>query len=224
MKQFIDKYRNKITGILSGFDRIVFRGIFRNLVYAGGMAIFLNYNRILLKDFDEYVKTKTSILRSSLYNYVEQLKRPSIYLQSSNTRKEKVVKKVLNENPVTSGLICLLKCVEPCMSYSIYRNPETKKLELESRQRKCLHLYFYYQHKTYGLLHIRLQTWFPFTIQICMNGREWLAQQLEKVKISYQKQDNCFLKIGNIERANDLMQEQVSKASSQESEFSRLFV
>ena len=89
MKQFINKYRNKITGTLSGFDRIVFRGIFRNLVYAGGMAIFLNYNRILLKDFDEYVKTKTSLLRSSLYNYVEQLKRPLIYLQSSNKESKK---------------------------------------------------------------------------------------------------------------------------------------
>ena len=89
MKQFINKYRNKITGALSGFDRIVFRGIFRNLVYAGGMAIFLNYNRILLKDFDGYVKTQTTILRSSLYNYVEQLKRPSIYLQSSNKGSKK---------------------------------------------------------------------------------------------------------------------------------------
>jgi hypothetical protein len=84
MKQFIDKYRNKITGTLSGFDRIVFRGIFRNLIYAGGMAIFLNFKRILLKDFDEYVKTKTTLLRSSLYNYVEQSERPSIYLPSSN--------------------------------------------------------------------------------------------------------------------------------------------
>ena len=89
------------------------------------------------------------------------------------------------------------------MSYSIYRNPETKKLELESRQRKCLHLYFYYQHEIYGLLHIRLQTWFPFTIQICMNGREWLAKQLKKEKISYQKQDNCFLKIGNIKSSQE---------------------
>ena len=44
-----------------------------------------------------------------------------------------------------------------------------------------------------------------------MNGREWLAKQLEKEKISYLKQDNCFLKIGNLEKANDLMQKQVSK-------------
>jgi hypothetical protein len=44
-----------------------------------------------------------------------------------------------------------------------------------------------------------------------MNGREWLAKQLEKERISYQKQDNCFLKIGNLEKANDLMQKQVSR-------------
>ena len=98
MKQFIEKYRNKITGTLSGFDRIVFRGIFRNLIYAGGMAIFLNFKRILLKDFDEYVKTKTTLLRSSLYNYIEQSERPSIYLPSSN--KESSQKSVVRSQEV----------------------------------------------------------------------------------------------------------------------------
>ena len=36
-----------------------------------------------------------------------------------------------------------------------------------------------------------------------MNGREWLAKQLKKEKISYQKQDNCFLKIGNIKSSQE---------------------
>lgn len=211
MTKFINKYRNKITGVLNGFDRIVFRGMFRNLLYVGGMTAFLNAKQILLKKFDDYVKTQTDFLRSSLYQYVEELQRPSIYLESSATRKEDVVKEVLQGNPIDSGLICLLKCVEPCMSYSIYKNSETKKLELKLIKRKCLHLYFYYNHEKYGLLHVRLQTWFPFTIQICMNGREWLSRQMDKNGISYKKQENCFITISDIKKANKLMQDQVRK-------------
>ena len=33
MQQFIEKYREQITGVLSGFDRLVFRGTLRRLNY-----------------------------------------------------------------------------------------------------------------------------------------------------------------------------------------------
>jgi len=193
MTNFIDKYRNKLAGILSGFDRIVFRGMFRNLLYSAGMASYLNFKGILLKDFDTFVYAQTNYLRISLYKYVENMKRPVIYLESSSIRKEKKVQEILHKNPIDTGLICLLTCVEPCMSYQIYKNPQTHKLELKSRIRKCLFLYFYYQHEVYGLMHIRLQTWFPFTIQICMNGREWLSRQMDTVGIAYEKDENCFI-------------------------------
>jgi len=35
MQQFIEKYRDQITGVLSGFDRLVFRGTLRRLNYGG---------------------------------------------------------------------------------------------------------------------------------------------------------------------------------------------
>ena len=28
-------------------------------------------------------------------------------------------------------------------------------------------------------MNARIQTWFPFRIQICLNGREWLARQMD---------------------------------------------
>lgn len=34
-------------------------------------------------------------------------------------------------------------------------------------------------------MHLRLQTWFPFTVHVCVNGREWLAQQLRGEGIGY---------------------------------------
>ncbi len=45
---------------------------------------------------------------------------------------------------------------------------------------KCKHLSFYLDHAQYGFMNIRLQTWFPYHIQICMNGREWLRRSLEQ--------------------------------------------
>ena len=60
-------------------------------------------------------------------------------------------------------------------------------------------------------MHIRVQTWFPFTVQICMNGREWLSRQMDAIGISYEKNDNCFIRIDDIEKANALMQDQIKR-------------
>jgi len=38
--------------------------------------------------------------------------------------------------------------------------------------RKCLHLYFYFLDRQLGLIHVKLQRWFPFPIQVYANGHE----------------------------------------------------
>ena len=52
---------------------------------------------------------------------------------------------------------------------------------------KCKHLYFYFDHHAYGFMNIRLQTWFPYHIQVAMNGREWLRRDLEKKDIGFER-------------------------------------
>jgi len=58
-------------------------------------------------------------------------------------------------------------------------NAEKKELEIKYRLRKCLFLYHYWMHPVFGFMSARIQTWFPFQIQIYLNGREWLAQQMK---------------------------------------------
>jgi hypothetical protein len=41
-------------------------------------------------------------------------------------------------------------------------------------------------------MHARIQTWFPFAVQICLNGREWLARAMDAAGLGYVRRDNCF--------------------------------
>ena len=54
-------------------------------------------------------------------------------------------------------------------------------------------------------MHIRLQSWLPLSIQVCVNGREWLARQMQREGIAYEQKDNCFTHIGDLPRAQALM-------------------
>ncbi|MFN3323788.1 MAG: hypothetical protein ACK5AZ_09855 [Bryobacteraceae bacterium] len=55
-------------------------------------------------------------------------------------------------------MICVLSCVEPCLSFEVGPNVAKKKLELKHRLRKCLFLYHYWIHPLFGLMSARIQT------------------------------------------------------------------
>jgi len=97
----------------------------------------------------------------------------------------------------------------PAWGYDVHRDRETKQLDLVQRSRKCLFVYQYWQDPQLGWMNARIQTWFPFSIQICLNGREWLARQMYQEGIAYQKQDNCFVSVSDWPRAQQLLDEQL---------------
>ena len=92
----------------------------------------------------------------------------------------------------------MLRCVEPCQSYSVRGDRASKKLVLQPELRKCLHLYHYWMDAHFGLMHARLMTWFPFNIYVCLNGRLWLARQLDRLGLGYKRVDNCFTRLDDV--------------------------
>src|SRR6202521_452656 len=209
MKEFIAKHEGEIAGVLSGFDRLVFRGTLRSISYAKGMMNYLWANQVRLTEFGRHVQRVSERVKQACRAKAEALGRPVKYLASAGESKEEVAREIAAREKIQEGLVCVLSCVEPCRTFEVYRNRETRKLELVSRTRKCLFLYHYWMHREFGFLNARLQTWFPFSIQICMNGREWLARQMDQAGVKYQRQDNCFPWISDWERAQRLMDTQL---------------
>lgn len=205
VEQFLAKYGQKVIGVLSGWDRLVFRGQDRMLGQEKGMMQYLWRVQVLLKDFTEHAKAMTATLIEGSYEEANRLKRPTRYLASSSEDKEKRALKFLGESPVESGLVCVLSCVEPCVTYEIHKSREKRKLELKRKMGKCLHLYHYYLDPEFGWMNARIQTWYPFTVQVCLNGREWLARKMDKAGPKYERYDNSFPWIEDFPKAQRLM-------------------
>jgi len=210
MKSFLEKYQEKIYGVLSGFDRLIVRGTLRNLAHTGGMIDFLMRVGVLLKEFGSYVEKTTMMLKEASLQEAIRLNRPIIYLQTGGIDKNKMAREIMTRDKIDKGLICVLKSVEPCLSYEVHRDKKEKKLDLNRVWRKCLYLYHYWIDEEFGFMGASIQTWFPFNIQVFINGREWLSRKLDDLGITYTKSDNCFLKISDLSRAQILMNEQLS--------------
>ena len=212
MNRFTAKYADCLAGVLSGFDRLVFRGTLRRLSYVEGLRDYLRQHHVLLKDFGAHAQAITGRVKEACLTAARTAQLPVHYLPSAGTSKEDVARKFAHERGVTQGAVCLLTCVEPFVGYDIYRNAATKKLELVSRYRKCLHYYWYEVHPECGFLHVRLRTWFPFDVQVCLNGREWLARQLDREGLAYERYDNCFAHVEDFARAQALLDAQLRTA------------
>ncbi len=139
---------------------------------------FLSAVSVLLKDFREWAQGLTNTLRAATVKLARDAGRPIVYLYSSQTRKEERIREIAARDGITQGLIAVLTCVEPCLTWQVRKNGDSKKLVLEPVAGKCLHQYFCFQHPQLGLMHVRLQTWLPFTAHVCINGRDWLAADL----------------------------------------------
>ena len=205
MNAFIEKHRKHIIGVLNGWDRIVFRGTLRLVANLAGMHSYLSYLGILMKDFKEYAQRKTAALIEASVAKAEQAGRRNVYLHSSRTNKEQVALHIAARDGIREGLICILRTVEPCMTYKLHKNRQNKTLDLELFQGKCMHLYHYWYDAYFGFMGARIQTWFPFAIQMWMNGREWLAHRMDQEGLAYQRHDNCFPWIADFGRAQELM-------------------
>jgi hypothetical protein len=209
MESFLRVHESKIKGVLSGFDRVRFRGTLRMLANTKGFGGFLCFMGILLKDFKEWSVALTERIRRASKELADIRQRPVIYLYSCHKDKEAIAREIAKRDGITEGLICVLTCVESCQTFTIRKNPALKKLVLTPVESRCLHQYFYLQHPLFGFMQVRLQTWAPFNIHININGREWLAHQLQREGIAYEKRENCFVDVGDIARAQALLDEQL---------------
>jgi hypothetical protein len=209
MQRFIQKHAADVIGVLNGFDRMRFRGTLRWLANPKGMRSFLYAAGVLLKHFKEYVTGVTERIRAATARLAESHNRPLVYLDSSAVRKEQKAREIAQQDGIQQGLICVLTCVEPCFSYEVSRNRQQQRLELRGGTKKCLHHYFYFQDPQFGFMHLRLQTWFPFSIHVCLNGREWLARQMDAAGLRYRRRENCFVALEDPEKAQRLFDRQL---------------
>ena len=209
METFLSIHQDAILGTLSTFDRMIFKGHLTSFFPEGAFARFLSRQGILLKDFSPYVQQATQTLKAHAQQLAKDAERPYLYLPSATTKasgrsKEDRAREIAARDGIREGLICVFSVVEPCMSFGVRGNAQTHQLEIVREWRKCLHFYFYYFDPEFGFMHVRLQSWFPFEVQVYINGREWLARQLDQRGLDYERYDNSFTYITDLSVAHEL--------------------
>jgi hypothetical protein len=210
MQSFLQRHQSEVVGVLSGFDRVLFRGTLRSISYAEGLDRFLGALRLKYKDFAAFAQDCSQRLKDHAQSMAQKAGRPFIYLSSGSRSKEQIARDIAARDHIEQGLVCVLRCVEPCMSFSI-RKADKGAFRFVAQERKCLHLYFYFVDREFGLMHVRLATWLPFGIQVCLNGRDYLARRMQRAGIGFEQRDNCFVAIDDLPKAQAMMDQLIDR-------------
>ena len=199
----VEKYKDKIDGVLSTFDRMIISGYLLPLLKYNQFSYYLHENNVLLKDFDKFAQKQTKSLCEHIEEYVHDNNAEIIYL-SGKQNKDEIARDIFKQTDNKVGLITCLSDVELCNIMTVKPNHESQKLETTSKSSKCKHYYLYYNDEEFGWMFLKIQTWFPYNVQIYINGREYCSKLFDKVGLKYEMYKNSFSYIEDYEKAQKI--------------------
>jgi hypothetical protein len=192
---FVTKFASLISWTLSCFDRVIFKGhlpISRTSEFERFVDYVLKIRRA------DFLKNLGPEWSERLVEHSKQFAqkggRPWEY-HAGDVDKDAWAKEQLARSPLLEGLVGVLCVMEACATFKLA--PAKDRPGFVSRKVPQRVLYYYFVDKELGLMHVRLQTWAPFTCQVYANGHDYVARQLKKKGSLFEQVDNAFVQLAD---------------------------
>jgi hypothetical protein len=187
---FLARNASLFRSTLACFDRVIFKGHLP-ISYTEKFQGFVDYQLRLPRA--EFIKTHAPVWSEKLVQHArdqaDAQQRTYCYHQGQ-LDKDAWARRQRQAQQIQEGLIGILCVQESCPTYKLaYGKKKPRFLRRKIPQRV---LYYYFQDRDLGLMHVRVQTWAPFTCQVYVNGHEFVAQQLRRKNSSFTQIDNAF--------------------------------
>jgi len=199
--RFVAKFDASMVAVLGCFDRVILKGF---LPFGGDDHLnrFVDHGLHMRRnDFIPWMEQASETLGAHGKLLAEQASVPYRYLQGYHS-KEKIIHGLLREQPRSEGLVAVRCCQETCRTVKLRYGQGRPRLVFAHRPQRVL--YFHYLDPDCGLIHLRIPTWFPFTLPVYVNGHDGLARQLLPAKVGFVQHDNAFTQLDDPVQAQAL--------------------
>ena len=202
-----DVVRQHVTLEVEGIDRLYLNVYVPALQRTAGVATFFRFH--LGHQFASSVLmdpiSKAFIARVD--QFAKQEKVPIVPFQKGQ-RKDDVAAAYRNKFTAEEGVLFIGKAQEktPVFRTERRRNEQTGATYpwLVRSTAMVNHLYFYCMDRDFGPFFLKFCTYFPYNAKLCLNGHEYVKQQLTNRGIRYQALDNGILSCANPKRVQAL--------------------
>ena len=191
--RFLTKFASLIVCTLHCFDRVIFKG---HLAMSSSRELERFVDYVLRVRRSHFIMVLAPEYSDRLVEHAQRFakKNRRTYLyRTGSFRKEHWAQQLIREQRLERGLVGILCTLETCNSFKLVPGDQRPRFVSSPRAQRVL--YYYFLDPQLGLIHVRLQTWAPFTLQVYVNGHDWLAQQMVRLGLGFVQLDNAFTQL-----------------------------
>jgi hypothetical protein len=187
--------RDHVTLSIRCLDRLYLHAYMPKLQTSGGLCYFLRDHRghpipspaLFAPMLDRFV--------SAIKAYASRQDVPLITFERGQ-RKDDIVADYRARRPMAEGVVVIGVAQEKMRAFKAHKRagPQGGVTFDFSRQSVAVnHYYFYVQDPEWGPAFLKVGTYLPYPIKLCLNGHEWVKQQLRRARVAFESLDNGFL-------------------------------
>ena len=199
-----------VTLEVEGIDRMYLNVYVPTLQYPSGVATFLRYHRGAQYASSVLLQPITDAFVSKMETFAETRQIPVVTFRKGQ-RKDDLAKEALaafTNAGGTEGVLFVGKAQEktPVIRTEKRHNPRTGRPYpwLVWSTAMVNHWYWYAVDRDFGPFFLKVSTYFPYTVKVCLNGHEYLKRQLTQERIAFEALDNGILSCADPTRAQRL--------------------
>jgi hypothetical protein len=172
-------------------DRLYLNGYIGHLATPGGLITFMR------EQLEKPIPSPVVLgqISEKFREAVKQLadrEHIAVYAFNHKEKKDDIANRIRSERGVRDAVVFIGVAQEKAKAF------QGKKVSgrFEFTRDKTVyvnHYYFYIDDADFGPLFIKVCSYAPWGIKLCLNGHEWAKRQLEKRGIAYEALDNGFL-------------------------------
>ena len=195
MPNIADIIQHHVSLSVSCFDRLYLHAYMPKLQTAGGLCYFLHNHlgyslpspALFRPMHDRFVK--------AIETFVSKHAIPLVRFESGQ-RKDDIVAQFRARFSGREGVVVVGVAQEKMRSFKAQKRfSPGKRVTFDfSRQSVAVnHYYFYVHDRDWGPAFLKIGTYLPYPVKLCLNGHEWVKQRLIQSRIPFQSLDNGFL-------------------------------
>jgi hypothetical protein len=191
MANINDLLSGHVTLEVECIDRLYLNGYVGKLATSGGLWGFLREHLGKPVPSPVVLGQITQRFVAALQQYAEQREIPIVHFEHGE-RKDERANRLRQQRPVRDEVVFIGVAQEKAQAFS------GKKIEgrFEFNRDKTVyvnHYYFYLDDADFGPAFLKVCSYAPWGMKVCLNGHEWAKRQLDKRGIAYEVLDNGFL-------------------------------
>ncbi len=190
-----DIIRDHVSLEVRCIDRIYLHAYMPKLQTSGGLCYFLH-------NYLGYPVPSPALLRprhdrflAAVQQFSEERRVPLVPFERGES-KDAFVAPYRTRFTAREGVVLIGVAQEKMRSFKAHKRQghgRTPVFDFSRQSVAVNHYYFYVQDRDWGPAFLKIGTYLPYPVKLCLNGHEWVKQRLRRDRIRFDSLDNGFL-------------------------------